>query len=241
MPDQAEAVTEHPSAPCTVDERFRPSEYTALLIGAIRANRDRIRGACALEIGCGSGVVLAALADAGAKSVCGVDLEPDALRTSSRLLEDRACLGAAELLHGDMWAPVAGRLFDVVVANLPHFPSDRPLLGGRLRSWTDGGPNGRALLDRFLDGLAAHLDPSGFALITHGGSVDLDRTRAILAERGMTCEIVSGGLVMMSPQKLRSVTDSVARAELGRSILVYGPHIFNEVHVAEIRHADAKV
>lgn len=237
MLDQAEALAEPTEVPSSLDERFRPSEYTALLLGAIRSNRARIAGARALELGCGSGVVLAALAEAGAASVCGIDLEPDAILTSRQLVEGCGCSDRVELRQGDMWAPVAGRCFDVIVANLPHFPSDKPLLGDRLRSWTDGGPYGRALLDRFLVGLAPHLNPAGFALITHGGSVDLGRTRAILAAHRMTFDIVGGGLVTMSPRKLRSVTDSVAKAERGRSILVYGPHIFNEVHVAEVRHA----
>ena len=30
--------------------------------------------------------------------------------------------GSAELHRGDMWQPVAGRRFDLIVANLPHFP-----------------------------------------------------------------------------------------------------------------------
>lgn len=220
------------------DERFRPSEYTTLLIDAIRANRDRIRGATALEIGCGSGVVLAALADAGAAAVCGVDVEPEAVRVSRLLLQDCGRGAAIEVLEGDMWAPLAGRSFEVVVANLPHFPSERPLLGDRLRSWTDGGADGRRLLDRFIGGLAGHLEPAGFALITHGGSVSLEQTRDMLDAHAMTFRIAKSGLVAMSLPKLRSVTDHVAEAERGRSIVVFGPHAFNEVHVAEIRHSN---
>jgi release factor glutamine methyltransferase len=237
MPYMAEAYVEPLAGVPAPDDRFRPSEYTALLLGAVRARGDRIQGARALEIGCGSGTVLAALADAGAASVCGVDVEADAIEASRRLVAGCGVSGIVELLQGDMWAPVAGRPFDVIAANLPHFPSDRPLLGGRLRSWTDGGADGRALLDRFLGGLAAHLAPGGFALVTHGGSVGMQPTRDILAEQGLAGRIVSSGLVMMSQDKLRSVTESVARAERGRSILVYGPYVFNDVHVVQIERA----
>jgi release factor glutamine methyltransferase len=218
------------------ENRFRPSEYTALLIGAIRAHRHLVTGATALEIGCGSGVVLAALAEAGASRVCGVDIEPDAIAASRRLVADAGWSGVTELLQGDMWAPVAGRTFDVIVANLPHFPSDRPYLGDRLLSWTNGGPYGRDLLDRLLEGIGTHLNPGGCALITHGGTVCLRTTGDILAARQMTFRLVGGGLVMMSAEKLRSVTESLVQAERGRSILCYGPYTYNEVHVAHVTH-----
>ena len=73
-----------------------------------------------LEIGSGSGVVLAVLGALGAGSVCGIDIEEDAIEASSRLL---ARLGHdnAEFLQGDMWRPVTGRRFDLIVANLPNF------------------------------------------------------------------------------------------------------------------------
>ena len=54
---------------------LRPSEYTAALIQALQARRATVSGARALEIGSGSGVVLAALAELGAASLCGVDIE----------------------------------------------------------------------------------------------------------------------------------------------------------------------
>jgi release factor glutamine methyltransferase len=48
---------------------LRPSEYTAALIQAFRVRADWVRGANVLEIGSGSGVVLAALAELGAASL----------------------------------------------------------------------------------------------------------------------------------------------------------------------------
>jgi release factor glutamine methyltransferase len=237
MPNGAEYLVETGLACDSWAAHFRPSEYTALLIGAIRANSHRIDGKSALEIGCGSGVVLAALAEAGAASICGIDIEPAAIRASRLLVQAAGCSGVTELLQGDMWAPIAGRSFDVIVANLPHFPSDRPYLGDRLLSWTNGGPYGRDLLDRLLDGIGSHLKPNGLALITHGGTVNLGATEEMLAARSMACRLVGSGLVMMSMDKLRSVTESLVKAEWGRSILAYGPYTFNEVHVAEITHS----
>ena len=80
---------------------LRPSEYTSALIQALRSEPERVRGKEVLEIGSGSGVVLAVLGALGAGSVCGIDIEADAIEASSRLL---ARLGHdnAEFLHGDM-------------------------------------------------------------------------------------------------------------------------------------------
>jgi release factor glutamine methyltransferase len=99
---------------------LRPSEYTAALIETLTGMRRVVQGATVLEIGSGSGVVLAALAGLGAASLCGIDREDQAIRTAEILL---GSVGAeAELLCGDLWQPVTGRRFDLVVANLPHFP-----------------------------------------------------------------------------------------------------------------------
>ena len=58
---------------------LRPSEYTAALIQVLQAEAASVRGATVLEIGSGSGVVLAAVAALGAATVCGIDIEQDAV------------------------------------------------------------------------------------------------------------------------------------------------------------------
>ena len=58
---------------------LRPSEYTAALIQVLQAKAALVRGAKVLEIGSGSGVVLAALGELGAASLCGIDIEEDAV------------------------------------------------------------------------------------------------------------------------------------------------------------------
>jgi release factor glutamine methyltransferase len=223
------------------DDVFRPSDYTALLIEAILSARDRVEGARALEVGCGSGVVLAALAEAGAASVCGIDIEFAAVAASTRSLAEAGYLDIAEVRQGDMWAPVAGRQFDLIVANLPHFPSARPAWAGRLSSWSGSGAAGRAMLDRFLHGAASHLAPSGRALFTHSGFVDLERSRDILARGGLAMRVATTRLLCLPAEKLRDMTGSVLRASLGHAIRFYGRYAFAEVHVIEVRHRDMDV
>src|SRR5712692_7998060 len=85
---------------------LRPSEYTAALIQVLQANARCVQGARVLEIGSGSGVVLAALGALGARSLCGIDIEEDAVASGVLLLEELGHGEAAEFHHGDMWSPV---------------------------------------------------------------------------------------------------------------------------------------
>ena len=72
---------------------LRPSEYTAALVHALRAEPSRVTGVRALEIGCGSGVVLAVLGSLGAGALCGIDIEDEAIATGRALLQDLSARG----------------------------------------------------------------------------------------------------------------------------------------------------
>lgn len=216
---------------------LRPSEYTAALIQVLQAKAASVRGAKVLEIGSGSGVVLAALGELGAASLCGIDIEEDAVESGMLLLAELGHGETTELYLGDMWSPVAGRRFDVIVANLPHFPMERSDVPGRLPSWSAGGANGRALLDPFLEGLEAHLAADGRAIITHNGFVDLDRSHEILARFGLSLSVALTTLVYIPEDKLSRMTASVLVVQDGRAIHRYGPYAFGEMHIVEIvRH-----
>jgi methylase of polypeptide subunit release factors len=217
---------------------LRPSEYTAALIQVLQAKSTIVRDSKVLEIGSGSGVVLAALGELGAASLCGIDIEEDAVTSGMLLLAELGHGEAAELYLGDMWLPVVGRRFDLIVANLPHFPMERSDVPGRLPTWSAGGANGRALLDPFLEGLAAHLADDGRAIITHNAFVALDRSREILAGYGLALRMALTTLVYIPEDKLARLTASVLAVEDGRTIHRYGPYAFGEMHIIEIARAE---
>ena len=216
---------------------LRPSEYTAALVQVLRARSASVRGANALEIGFGSGVVLAAIGELGAASLCGVDIESAAVASGAMLLETLGFGDKSQMFRGDMWRPVAERRFDLIASNLPQFPMEPLEYAGRLPSWSSGGPDGRHLLDRFLDGLAAHLAPGGRAVITHNAFVGLDATRAMVARDGLSLRVAMTVLVHLGSEKLDLMTRSVLLAEDGCSIFRYGPYAFAEMHVVEIEAA----
>jgi methylase of polypeptide subunit release factors len=213
---------------------LRPSEYTAALIQVLQAKSTVVQGAKVLEVGSGSGVVLAALGELGAASLCGIDIEEDAVASGMLLLAELGHGETAELYLGDMWLPVVGRHFNLIVANLPHFPMERSDVPGRLPTWSAGGTNGRALLDPFLEGLDAHLAADGRAIITHNAFVDLDHSREVLARFGLSLSVVLTTLVYIPDDKLSRMTTSVLAVQDGRTIHRYGPYAFGEMHIVEI-------
>lgn len=214
---------------------FRPSEYTAMLIQQIRAYGSAIKGKTTLEIGCGGGVVLAALAREGASRVCGVDIEADAISISSQTLTDAGYLEVSELYHGDMWSMVPGRVFDVVVANLPQAPTESRETNGRHLTWNFGGSSGRVLLDQFLNGVAAHLAADGWGLITHFDPIDVVKTIEMLNASGLEAKVVMTRLLTYSEERLNALVPQVVASKVGQSIIFYGKYVFSEVHIVEFR------
>ena len=126
-----------------------------------------------LDLGTGSGIVAITLAcERRDWKVTATDASPAALevaRDNARRLEAHV-----ELLHGDWYAPVAGRRFDLVVSNPPYIAgSDPHLAKGDLRfepatALTDGSGDGLDSIRAIVAGAQAHLAPGGTLLFEHG-------------------------------------------------------------------------
>ncbi len=215
------------------EDPFRPSEYTAALLRQLQ-----LRGPCkgrVLEMGTGSGVVLAALA-AHAREVVGVDVEPEAVDRTRALLKSQG-VTRASVRCGSLWEPLDGERFDLVAFNPPQFPVHDELAGGhRLRSWSHGGADGRQVLDGFLRGLAQHLMPGGAALITHSSFIGLERTAQLLRPFGLRAEVAQTLSAPVPAYKLRALPAAWLDRHLGRGLHGVGPYVFADFHVLEIRH-----
>lgn len=211
---------------------FQPTEYAAALIQQLRQRASPWQDV--LELGTGSGVVLAALLQAGAARGVGVDIEAAAVRATQALLAQLGFGARSEVIEGDLWAPLAGRRFDLVVTNLPQFPVLAPLVDGRLPSWSSGGMDGRAQIDRFLDGLAPHLQPGGRALMTHNRFADLDATLDRLPRLGLRGELACTVSVPLPPARWQALPESVRERFEGRGLSRVGAYAFAEFVVLEL-------
>jgi release factor glutamine methyltransferase len=126
---------------------------------------QHLAGAEVLDMGTGCGVC-AIVAARRARRVVAVDINAAAVRCArgNALLNDVA--ERVEVRHGDLFAPVAGERFDLIVFN-------PPFLSGTARDDRDRAWRSADVAERFAAGIPAHLKPGGSALVvlsTFGGA-----------------------------------------------------------------------
>lgn len=127
----------------------------------------RVVGADAdvLDMGTGSGVC-AVFAARYARRVVAVDINPAAVRCAGINARLNHAENRIEVRHGDLFAPVSGERFDLILFN-------PPFLQGTPRDDRDRAWRSTDVPERFAAGLPAHLKPGGSALVvlsTFGGA-----------------------------------------------------------------------
>jgi len=155
------------------DEVYPPSSDSLLLAQVARAPaRARVLDLCT-----GSGVQ-ALHQSTDAVAVVAVDINPRAVAAASY----NAAFNGAETIdvrRGDLYAPVRGQDFDLIVANPPFVTSPYE----RAPSFHSGGPTGDRVLRRVIRGWRDHLAKDGCAFaVSHVG-----------IRRGTPIEEVAGG------------------------------------------------
>ncbi len=209
-------------------ELFQPSEYTGLVLAHLRAHPALARGKTVCEIGTGNGVLAAQAAALGAAHVTVTDVDPLGLSAAADALRRHAPPGMGiACLQGPTWAPVGAQRFDLILANLPHFPAEHLTLPNRPASWGAGGADGRRILDPFIDGLARHLAPGGTALFTHNLFTDLPQTLDRLAALGLRAGTVAEIIVPLPPAKCTALAPERLAHDPG--IFLLGAHYFGRV------------
>jgi release factor glutamine methyltransferase len=201
---------------------YRVDRDSTLLAQVLRED-GRARGRDVLDVGTGTGVLALTASRAGARSVTAVDLS---LRSAvATWLNCRIHRAPVTVRRGDLFEPVRGRRFDLVVANPPYVPSrGGPARHRAGRCW-DGGPDGRLLLDRVCAGLPDVLSAQGSALMVHSGVCDEGRTLARLAEVGLVGRVVARavvpfGPVMRSRSQLLEVRGLISSGQCAEEIVV---------------------
>jgi release factor glutamine methyltransferase len=111
-----------------------------------------------------------------------------------------AALNGADVrpLRGDLFEPVRGQRFDLIVSNPPYVPTPDGRLPhrGLARAW-EGGPDGRTFVDRICREARGHLKPGGVMLLVHSSVCGEQATLTQLAKHGLGGEVVfrhRGGL-----------------------------------------------
>jgi len=156
---------------------FHPTLFlsTPLLLDAIDEFKLESRP-FVLDLGTGTGICAIYTAVRGAR-VTATDINPVAVRCARvnaliNNLEDRV-----RVLEGDLFQPVKNDRFDLVMFNPPYYE-------GKPRDWADYAWRGEDVIDRFVEGLSAHLTPGGKALLAVSTELDLSAIKKKLQESG---------------------------------------------------------
>jgi release factor glutamine methyltransferase len=155
---------------------FHPGLFFSSELLAEVLRREPLAGKSVLEVGTGSGFLALAAARLAERTV-GVDINPEAvraLRINALLnhLEDKV-----EARQGDLFAPVAGERFDVIVFNPPYFAGEAKDLWEY--SWRDV----NQVRARFVAQAANFLRPGGRLLVSDS-DVAVDRLEQSLDAAG---------------------------------------------------------
>ncbi len=158
------------------------------MLAAIAA--DRVGpGTRVLDPFTGSGIAAVAAARAGARAVSAVDVSRRAVACA--WLNARLNGVRVRALRGDMFSPLRGERFDLIVANPPYLPgADDAEPRGAARAW-EGGRDGRALLDRLCDEAGEHLTPEGELVLVQSSVCGLDATLERLERGGLQGEVIA--------------------------------------------------
>ena len=131
----------------------RTGEFLASLLDSNLVGRDHD----VLDMGTGSGVC-AVFAAKHALRVVAVDINPAAVRCAEINALLNGVEGAIEARQGDLFAPVTGEKFDLILFN-------PPFLRGKPRDDRDRAWRATDVAERFAGGLYNHLKPGGAALV----------------------------------------------------------------------------
>ncbi len=172
--------------PFHVDERvIVPRSYLGEMLAGPRANElfgpdeglltpepERVTRILDLCTGSGCLAILAAMRFPGA-IVDAVDLSADALAVARRNVEEHGLADRVHLIEGDLYGPLRGRRYDLIIANPPYVAEEvvagfPPEYAAEPPLAHVGGDDGLDLVRRIIEGAPAHLAGGGSLLCEIG-------------------------------------------------------------------------
>lgn len=160
---------------------------TWMLAEAMR--REDVAGAAVCDLCTGTGALAIAAARAGAAPVSAVELTLRAALCAR--LNARLNGVDVRVRRGDLFRPLHGDRFDVIMSNPPYIPAETdslPRHGTRVA--LDAGRDGRILLDRIITGAPEHLNPGGVLLLVHSSVCGVETSCERMDSAGLEPSVV---------------------------------------------------
>lgn len=184
----------------------------------------------ALDLCTGSGIAAQSLAAIRRGVVwTGVDLSPQAIEAAAfnALMNETSDRYTA--VTGDLYEPVRGSHFGLIVANPPFVPVPASI---NFPIYGDGGEDGLVLLRPLLSGLSEHLAPSGRAIVYAEGLGD-DRGPLVLD----LLESASRSGLTIGITLLSTITAEYALFTVGRMLAAQTPSRLDELGAWQVLFA----
>jgi methylase of polypeptide subunit release factors len=111
-------------------------------------------GRSVLDLGCGTGIFACTAAAMGAREVWATDLDPQAAHCAGRNAVRNGL--RINVTHGDLFEPLGGRRFDLILCNPPQTPAPSGAQGPKF-----AGPDGLGFFEKILRDAPQHLTKDG--------------------------------------------------------------------------------
>ncbi|MFI6290399.1 HemK2/MTQ2 family protein methyltransferase [Nonomuraea sp. NPDC050790] len=176
---------------------YRPQGDTRMLAQAL-GRLALPPGGRILDLGTGTGALAVIAARGPEAEVTAIDLSLRAV-LSARF---NAVLRGLRLrvIRGNLFAPVDGERFDLILANPPYVPGieAQPAPHSASRAW-NAGADGRRLLDRICRHASAHLTSGGTLLLVQSSLSGVRESLYRLRCEGLAAEVVARQLEPFGP------------------------------------------
>ena len=169
----------------TCEKVYEPAEDTFLLAENLKVKKtDRL-----LEIGTGTGII-AIIASKITENVIAVDINKYAVECA--LKNSDINQSNIDVRLGDLFDPVKNDKFDIILFNTPYLPTnEEERIDDELEAAWDGGPDGRAVINRFIEEVSDHLSPCGRVQLVQSSLSNVEETVGRLMEKGFNVSITA--------------------------------------------------
>ena len=165
---------------------YEPAEDTFLLA----ENLDIKRRDEVLEIGTGTGLITI-IAAQNSRRVVATDINEHAIKCALKNTITNRTYNV-ELREGNLFEPVEGEKFDLILFNTPYLPTDEnEKLDDELNAAFDGGLEGRKTIDQFIEQVKDYLKEEGRVQLVQSSLSDNEKTISKLEELGFEAEITA--------------------------------------------------
>jgi release factor glutamine methyltransferase len=169
----------------TCKKVYEPAEDTFLLAENLKVKKtDKV-----VEIGTGTGII-AIITSKITERVIAVDINKYAVECAKKNSDINQ--SNIDIRLGDLFDSLKDEKFDTILFNTPYLPTnEEERVDDELEAAWDGGVDGRVVINRFIEEVSEHLNPSGRVQLVQSSLSNVEETIGRLMEKGFDVSITA--------------------------------------------------